>query len=128
MAFALASNLAFSKTISAYTCSLGVVNLNGSLYDDAKKAEVVKQLDAKGYHSVVVSTLREAAQSELTLDTSLDCTPTYFGFASKTHARLVDNATDKILARAESPLVVEIFACKIELAKAIAELPVCTLK
>lgn len=128
IALALTSSFAFSKTISAYTCSLGVVNLNGSLYDDAKKQAVVEQLDAKGYHSVIVTNLREAAQSELTLDTSLDCTPTYFGFASKTQVRLVENATDKILARAESPLVVEIFACKIELAKAIAELPACSLK
>lgn len=127
-ALAFSSSFAFSKTISAYTCGLGVVNLNGSLYDDAKKAAIVEQLDAKGYHSVIVSSLREAAQSELTLDTSLDCTPTYFGFASKTQVRLVENATDKILARAESPLVVEIFACKIELAKAIAELPNCSLK
>lgn len=128
LVLALVTTTAFSKTISTHTCSVGVVNLNGSLYDDAKKAEVTEQLKALGYHAEVVSSLAEAALSELTLDPSLDCTPTYFGFASKTQARLIDNSSQKILARTESPLVVQVFACKYELDKAIALLPVCSIK
>lgn len=117
-----------AKTIKAHTCSLAVLPFGITMIIESQKESIMKAYSEKGYYPTLVSSLQAASSFEFYLDASVDCTTTYFGTAAQTTVRLVDMNSEKILSRVQTPVVMDMFACKVELQKAIASLPECSIK
>lgn len=123
--FSTATN---AKTIKANQCALAVLPFGLTMSLETQKAEILKAYADKGYFVSVVSSLEAASSFEFYADASVDCTLTYFGTAAQTTLRLVDVNSNTIVARVQTPTVMDMFSCKAELNKAIAALPNCVIK
>lgn len=117
-----------ASVISANKCSLGLLPFGTVYNEDTKKDEIIKAYEQKGYFVSVLSSPSEVSEVEFISDASVECTSTYFGIMAKTSVRLVETATNKVIATTISPAHMELFSCKIDVGAAIKLLPDCQLK
>lgn len=117
-----------AATITANKCTLGLLPFGTTMYEDTKKEQIIKAYEAKGFYVSVLNTEAEIADVEYISDASVECTSTYFGILAKTTVRLVETASNKIIAKTISPASMELFLCKIDLFSAINALPSCKIK
>ncbi len=117
-----------ASTLLGNKCTLGLLPFGTTMAEDTKKEQIIKAYEAKGYYVSVLNKISEAYDVEYVSDASVECTSTYFGIFAKTQVRLIESATNKILARTESAGVMDLWTCKIDLFSAIASLPACSIK
>lgn len=122
------TNAKTPPALKANQCTLALLPFSHTMVIETQKEEILKAYEDKGFFVTLVTSLNAANEFEFYADASVDCTSTYFGTAAQTTIRLVEVATNKILSRAQTPVVMELFSCKVELQKAIAALPHCSLK
>lgn len=119
-----------ASTLQANDCTLGLLPFAGTMAEESKREEILKAYEAKGFIVTEMRSPKEINQYEFISDATVECTPTPFGNFSKTTVRIIETATNKIVARTMSPGVmsVVVMACPIELVHAINALPVCQIK
>ncbi len=117
-----------AAVIKGNDCTLGVLPLGSSMVLTDKRDEILSAFEAKGFFATELKSPKDMENFEFIADGSVDCNPTYFGIFAETTVRIVETSSNKIVSRVSTPGVMDMFACKIELLKAIAALPACSIK
>ena len=117
-----------AAAISGNKCTLGLLPFGTTMIEEAKKQEIIKAYEAKGFYVSVLSSEAEVADVEYISDASVECLSTYFGIFAKTTVRLIQTADNKIVAKTISPGKMELWTCHIDLFSAINALPSCQIK
>jgi hypothetical protein len=117
-----------AASLSANKCTLGLLPFGSTMDEDSKKEEIVAAYEAKGFFVTVLKAPSEVNDVEFISDASVDCTQTYFGTTGRTSVRVIETATQKIVAKVTTVPVAELLSCRIDLFKAIASLPACQIK
>ncbi len=126
LALCISSSLASAKVSSENHCTVALLPFGNTLSIDQNKEDVLAAYSSRGYKVTPVTSIKEVSNFEFYADSSVNCTSNYLGTAAETIVRLVEVKSNMILARASSSLSMEIsLRCKIELTKAIAQLPLC---
>ena len=117
-----------ANTITANQCTIGLLPFGTTLAVDTKKDQIIKAYEARGFHVSVLTSPSEVSDVEFISDASVECNSTYFGILATTTVRLIETASNKIVARTTSPAKMELYNCNIDLFSAINALPSCQIK
>ena len=128
IAISLYSEETNASVLEANTCTIGLPPISQATLDSVTKKNIISAFEDKGFYVTEMKSDTEIQNQEFYSDTSLECTKTYFATHSQTTIRIVESATEKIVAKYKSPIIADIFLCKADIIQAIAALPSCKIK
>jgi hypothetical protein len=132
-AFIFAFTLILSTELTAAelkgnTCTLGLLPFGNTMINETQKNEIIEAYEKKGFYVSLLSSPSQLLDVEFISDATVECTSTYFGTMAETTVRIIEPASNIIKARSVSPKVMDLFNCKVEVVKAVAGLPNCSVK
>ncbi len=110
------------------TCTLGLLPFGNTMVNETQKNEIIEAYEKKGFYVSLLSSPNQLLDVEFISDATVECTSTYFGTMAETTVRIIEPASNVIKAKSVSPKIMDLFNCKVEVVKAVAGLPTCTLK
>jgi hypothetical protein len=128
LAISLYSAETNAAVIFAHNCTLGLLPFGTTMNEASKKEEIITAYESKGFFVSVLKSPSEVSDVEFISDATVECTQTYFGVHAQTTVRIIESSTHKITAKSTSPVVSELFNCRIDLFNAINALPSCQIK
>lgn len=117
-----------AASIKGNVCTLGVLPLGNTMILAEERDQIFAALEMKGFFPYELKTALEAKKFEFFADGSVDCKSAYFGIFAQTTLRIIESESSRIVSRATTPGVMDMFSCKVELLKAISALPECEIK